>query len=196
MESFGEKIRKIRVERKLTLRKIAAYLDMDQAILSKIERGIRKANREHVIKLEEFFNLQKNELLIIWVSDQLVYQLLEEEIATEALQVAEQKLAYQKMSISPKETIIKKIRNLLKTDGRIKAAWLYGSYARGEQNFDSDLDLIVEMKADKNYSMFDLMDIAHLLEKEISIKIDLVEKGSLNGFALKTAQHDMIKIYG
>jgi predicted nucleotidyltransferase len=196
MESFGEKIRKIRVERKLTLRKIAAYLDIDQAILSKIERGIRKANREHVIKLEEFFNLQKNELLIIWVSDQLVYQLLDEEIATEALQVAEQKLAYQKKSISSKAIIIKKIRNILKTDGRIKAAWLFGSYARDEQNFDSDVDLIVEMKPDKNYSLFDLMDIAHLLENETNIKIDLVEKGSLKGFARKTAQSDMIKIYG
>ncbi len=196
MESFGESIRKLRVERKLPLRKIAAYLDLDQSILSKIERGIRKANREQAIKLEEFFSLQKNELLLVWLSDQMVYQLLDEEIAKEALQLAEQKLEYQTKRLSSKANIIKKIRNVLKIDGRVKTAWLFGSYARNEQTYESDADLIVELKSDKNYSMFDLLDIAHLVEVEVNIKIDLVEKGSLKNFALKTAQNEMIKIYG
>jgi HTH-type transcriptional regulator, competence development regulator len=57
MENLGKTIRKLREEKKLPLRKVADYLDIDQAILSKIERGQRFASREQVIKLAGFFNV-------------------------------------------------------------------------------------------------------------------------------------------
>lgn len=44
MESLGETIRKRREDKELPLRTVAAYLDIDQAILSKIERVQRNAN--------------------------------------------------------------------------------------------------------------------------------------------------------
>jgi len=43
MKVFGATIRKLREEKKLPLRIVSAYLDIDQAILSKIERGQRRA---------------------------------------------------------------------------------------------------------------------------------------------------------
>ena len=45
------------------LRKVAAFLDIDQAILSKIERGQRKISKEQVIKLAEFLR-EENELCV------------------------------------------------------------------------------------------------------------------------------------
>ena len=44
--------------------------------------------------------------------------------------------------------------------------------------------------------MFDLMDIAYLIEQAIKRKVDLVEKGYLKDFAAETANNDFIKIYG
>ena len=44
MESLDETIRKRREDKELPLRTVAAYLDIDQAILSKIERVQRNAN--------------------------------------------------------------------------------------------------------------------------------------------------------
>ena len=44
--------------------------------------------------------------------------------------------------------------------------------------------------------MFDLLDIAHILENKTNRKVDLVEKGYLKDFAMKTASNDLIKIYG
>ena len=41
MDSLRETIRKLREKRELLLRTVAAYLDIDEAILSKIERGQR-----------------------------------------------------------------------------------------------------------------------------------------------------------
>jgi len=43
------------------LRKVAAFMDIDQSILSKIERGQRKLTKEQVVKLADFFNHNKKE---------------------------------------------------------------------------------------------------------------------------------------
>ena len=55
MQSLGEIIRKCREDQKLPLRIVAHYLDIDQAILSKIERGQRKISRAQVLKLAKYF---------------------------------------------------------------------------------------------------------------------------------------------
>jgi len=96
MESLGDTIRNLREDKQLPLRVVSAYLDIDQAILSKIERGQRKATREQVIKLAEYFKVKEEDLLIAWLSDKLVYEVAEEKIALKALQVAEEKIKYNK----------------------------------------------------------------------------------------------------
>ncbi len=96
MDSLGETIRKLREEKDLPLRTVAAYLDIDQAILSKIERGQRNASREQVLKLAKFFKIKETDLLVSWLSDKLVYEVADEDVALKALQVAEEKVKYQK----------------------------------------------------------------------------------------------------
>ena len=51
MRNLGETIRELREDKELPLRTVAAFLDIDQAILSKIERGQRKPTREQVLTL-------------------------------------------------------------------------------------------------------------------------------------------------
>lgn len=94
MDSLGDIIRKLREEKELPLRIVAAYLNIDQAILSRIERGQRKPSREQVIKLAEYFKFNENDLLIAWLSDKLVYEVVDEQIALKALEVAEEKIKY------------------------------------------------------------------------------------------------------
>lgn len=94
MDSFGDTIRKLREDNALPLRTVAAFLDIDQAILSKIERGQRKPTREQVVKLAEYFKVKESDLLIAWLSDKLVYEVEDEDIALKALQVAEEKVKY------------------------------------------------------------------------------------------------------
>ncbi len=196
MDSLGETIRKLRKEKGVPLRSVAAFLDIDQAILSKMERGQRKANRAQVVKLAEYFGIKENDLLLAFLSDKLVDEVGHEDLALKALQVAEERVAYNRRPKGSKINIIDLIRIILKTDGRVSAAWLFGSIARGEERSNSDIDLMVEMNKDKKYSMFDLLDIAYRIESKIGRKVDLVEKGYLKGFALKTAANDLIQIYG
>ena len=95
MDSLGDIIRKLREEKELPLRTVAAYLDIDQAILSRIERGQRKPTREQVVKLAKYFKVNENDLLVAWLSDKLVYEVADEQNALKALQVAEEKVKYQ-----------------------------------------------------------------------------------------------------
>lgn len=196
MHSLGDTIHKLRKDKEQPLRTVAAYLDMDQAILSKIERGQRKPTREQVVKLAGYFKVKENDLLIAWLSDKLVYELEDEEVALKALQVAEEKVSYNKRPKDSKTSIINLIKSTLKKDGRVAAAWLFGSIARGEENPNSDVDIMVEMNSTKKYSMFDLLDIAFIIENKINRKVDLVEKGYLKDFAMKTAANDLIKVHG
>ena len=94
MESLGNIIRQLREDKQLPLRTVAAFLDIDQAILSKMERGQRKPSREQVVKLAGYFKVKENDLLIAWLSDKLVNEVEDEDMALKALQVAEERVAY------------------------------------------------------------------------------------------------------
>ena len=94
MDSLGDNIKKLREYKELPLRTVAAYLDIDQAILSKIERGQRKASREQVVKIAAYFGAKENELIIAWLSDKLVYEVEDEKFALQAIHVAEEKIKY------------------------------------------------------------------------------------------------------
>jgi HTH-type transcriptional regulator, competence development regulator len=92
--SIGEQIRKLRENKGLPLRKVAAQLDIDQSILSKIERGERKATRNQVIQIARIFNVDEKELLINYLSDKVLYDLKDEVFASDVLKVAEKKIEY------------------------------------------------------------------------------------------------------
>ena len=94
MNSIGEIIRNLRTDKQLPLRTVAAYLDIDQAILSRIERGERKATREHIVKLAQYFNVPEKDLLITWLADKVVNEVADESVAFEVLRVAEEKVKY------------------------------------------------------------------------------------------------------
>lgn len=94
MNSFGLKIREIREEKGEPLRVVAFHLGIDQAILSKIENGKRKATRNQVEKIAEYFNTSLKELIVEWLSDKILYDIEDDEYGLDALKVAEQKVNY------------------------------------------------------------------------------------------------------
>ena len=87
MNKFGDVIRSKREEQEMLLRHLSAELDMDTAMLSKIERWEKTAKREHIKQLATLFKIDYNELFSFWLADQ-VFQLVEnEEQAKTALQI-------------------------------------------------------------------------------------------------------------
>ena len=76
----------------LLLREVASFVNIDQSIISKFEKGERKPSRYQVVRFADVFDTSEQELLISWLSDKLVSVLENEEFAKEALNVAEKKM--------------------------------------------------------------------------------------------------------
>jgi predicted nucleotidyltransferase/plasmid maintenance system antidote protein VapI len=195
MDNLGDTIRKLREEKKLPLRTVAAYLDIDQAILSKMERGQRKLSRKHVVKLAEYFKVKEEDLLVAWLSDKLVYEVADEQIALKALQAAEEKVAYKAYKKTDRKAIIRKIKNYFAKDGRVTKAWLFGSFARGEDDYKSDIDVMIEVPQDSKFSLFDLADIQYYLEKLIAKKVDLVMSEGVKPHVMERIRPDLKIVY-
>ena len=110
MQNIGELIRTLRQKEGYPLRKVAAFLDIDQAVLSKIERGQRKLTKEQVIKLADFYDYNEKEMLITFLSDRIIYEIGNEDYAKEALKVAEEKIEYLLRPKLSRSEIIEKIK--------------------------------------------------------------------------------------
>jgi len=67
-DTIGDKLRKLREENELPLRKVAALLDIDVAILSKMERGERPLTKEVVTQLSTIYKHDTEELLVLFLS--------------------------------------------------------------------------------------------------------------------------------
>ena len=82
---FGNKIRLLREENNLLLRQVAPLLEIDSPQLSKIERGERQAKKEYIPLFAKIFKVTNNELLTLWLADQLFEVIQGEPMADEAL---------------------------------------------------------------------------------------------------------------
>ena len=89
---FANKIKQLREERGLLQRHLAAALEIDTPMYSKIERGNRHAKREQVLELAELLNINQEELLKLWLADK-VYDIIDgENNIKEVLNIVAEKL--------------------------------------------------------------------------------------------------------
>jgi transcriptional regulator with XRE-family HTH domain len=90
---FAEKIKRLREERQLLQRQLAAALEIDTPMYSKIERGDRRAKREQIPIIAELLQTDEKELLSFWLADQ-VAEVVEndKEMFETVLNIAKQKL--------------------------------------------------------------------------------------------------------
>jgi len=91
---FGERLKQLRESKGLLQRQLAATLEIDTPMFSKIERGERRAKREHVFLLAELLSTDANELLTLWLADQLYEIVKDEDVASSALRAAEEEVQY------------------------------------------------------------------------------------------------------
>lgn len=87
LNTLGHKIRQTRESKGLLLRQVAAFLEVDTALVSKLERGERRAQKDQVVKLAEFLRMDANELLVLWMADRLMDLVVGEKLAEEALDI-------------------------------------------------------------------------------------------------------------
>lgn len=69
---LGNRIKEVRAKLDVRQRQLADMLDIDVPMYSKIERGERRAKREQVVRLADFFNQDKTEFLSLWFADKIL----------------------------------------------------------------------------------------------------------------------------
>ena len=92
---FGKKIRELRDENGVLQRQLAALLEIDTPMFSKIERGDRRAKREQVIKLAEYFHQDEKEMLTLWLADKFIDAVEDEQdrdLCNDAIIIAQEKI--------------------------------------------------------------------------------------------------------
>ncbi len=91
-------------------------------------------------------------------------------------------------------TMLPKLQAVFEKQPIVKA-WLFGSYSRGEETPESDVDILVEYDHNSRISLMTISRIMVALSAAIGKKVDLVEAGRLLPFARESAEKDKILIY-
>ncbi len=195
-ENLGDLLRRLRQEQKLPLRKVAAMLDIDVAILSKMERGERKLNKEIVLKLAEIYHHEPDELVIMYLSEKILYEIGDEELALKGLLAAEGEMRYRaRPKELSKEEVISQFKDYFETQPLASKAWLFGSVARGDNTPESDIDIYIDVPAEVTFTLFDLAEIQEKLQNLSNKKVDVVMLNGLRPAMKARIENEMILIY-
>jgi transcriptional regulator with XRE-family HTH domain len=92
MIMLSELLKSKRETKNLLLREVASMIDVDTALISKIEKGDRKPTREQVEKLAIALDIEHTELLKLWLSEKVYEDVKGEDLAIEAVKLTLKRL--------------------------------------------------------------------------------------------------------
>lgn len=92
------------------------------------------------------------------------------------------------------KAMTQQIVEYFKTQPVVKV-WIFGSFARGEENPTSDVDLLIQFDHSTPIGLFAYARMHRELEERLRRKVDLVEEGTLRPAVAAAAQKDMKIIY-
>ena len=93
-----------------------------------------------------------------------------------------------------KQAIINKLQGFFPAYP-VEKAWIFGSYARGEETRKSDLDVLVRFDKNATITLIDYAKIMNNLSDLLHKKVDLVQEGTLYKFAQESVENDKILVY-
>ena len=88
--------------------------------------------------------------------------------------------------------IVAKDKDEIRKQFKAEIKAIFGSYARGDNNADSDLDLLVDF--DKGADLFDLVGVQLFFEDRLGCKVDVVSKRGLREEIRVTVLNEMISL--
>lgn len=77
----------------------------------------------------------------------------------------------------------------------VNRAYLFGSFSRGEETPDSDIDIMVDLDKSKPIGLFQYVTMKLDLQELLHREVDLVERNELLPFAQESANRDKLLIY-
>ncbi len=196
--TIGDRLRQLRKEKNWPLRMVAAMLDIDVAILSKMERGQRPLSKEVIQKLANIYQVEAQPLIVRFLNERLIHEYGQDETGREAIIAAEQEIAYginPETRSKPYKLPIHQIRKIFEDQKVVTKAWVIGSMARGDHSDSSDLDILIDVPESTPFNLFDLAEIQFHLEKISHKKVDIVMWNGISPLMKNYIKKDMKLIY-
>lgn len=163
-------------------KQLAEKLGVSPQQVNKIIQGHENLTLSTISKLEQVLGIS-------------LIEIVRENLSSEAMKLAEEKVAYRPFAAQSKKSIISKIKQFFDRDGRVRKAWVFGSFARGDDNPTSDIDIMIEEDSNIKFSYFDLADIQYQLEQRTQHKVDIGFAKSLKPHAEPHIKKEAILIY-
>ena len=88
--------------------------------------------------------------------------------------------------------IVKEEKDEIRTEFKAEIIGIFGSYARGDNHPDSDLDLLIDF--DAGATLFDLVGVQLYFEDKLGCKVDAVSRGGLREEIRENVYNDLISL--
>jgi transcriptional regulator with XRE-family HTH domain len=100
---IGTLFRQKREEKGLLVRQVAAVIEVDQAIISRIENNDRLPTKEQLLKLAGLYGLNQKEILSVWLAEKIMKEYGDEPYAPKAFEQAYHQSLSNKSRIKSKD---------------------------------------------------------------------------------------------
>lgn len=77
----------------------------------------------------------------------------------------------------------------------VTALFLYGSTVRGDTKSESDIDIFVDYDSQSHFSLFDLIEIKHVLEDETGIPVDVATRDGLHPRLRQKIENSAVRVF-
>lgn len=124
-----------------------------------------------------------------------MHELTEENSSLKVLQIAEEKIAYETFRRTSRANIIRKIKSVLKEFPAIEKAWLFGSFARKDDAPDSDIDILIDVQNETEFTLFDISEIQEKLKLSLNRRVDIVMRRALRPQVRERIKQDLKLVY-
>jgi transcriptional regulator with XRE-family HTH domain len=92
LKTLGQILKVARETKGLLMREVAAAINADTSMISKFEKGERKPTRDQITLLSKALDINEKEILVTFLSDKIVSDLANEDVANEVLHAVEKKI--------------------------------------------------------------------------------------------------------
>lgn len=96
------------------------------------------------------------------------------------------------MSTDDLLTRLRDLKPRLTASYKAKEIGVFGSFVRGEQGIDSDIDVLVELE--EGADLFDLMGLTLYLEERLERKVDVISKRALRAELRESILREVIAV--
>ena len=90
------------------------------------------------------------------------------------------------------KSTLETIKPTLKAQFKVKTIGVFGSFVRGEQKQQSDVDVLVEFE--EPVGLFEFIDLEMYLSDLLGVKVDLVSKKALKPYIGKRILEEVVMV--